>query len=136
MAMRSTTTRRPSTVNPNDRTWRVTIESRPVADVQDEDSGEPIDGPWTTLVSACPMARFELSAGERFAANQETASADARWEMTYRADMDPDLIDVPKRRRLVVRGRTLDITGASLISYGGAQLGGIELLTLASTKVT
>lgn len=89
------------------------------------DSGMPIET-WR-LLSTEFMAKVDLTARERFQASQMSASADARFEMAYREDMDPDLVDVPKARRLVYRGRTYDITMARLIGRNE----GIELFTLA-----
>jgi head-tail adaptor len=82
---------------------------------------------WTTLVPLEWMSRTEVRANERFAASQLTASTETQWEMNYRADMDPDLLDVPGTRRLVYLGRTYNITAASVIEPKR----GIELLTLA-----
>ena len=45
----------------------------------------------------------------------------------YRADMDPDLIDVPKVRRLLYKGRVYDIVAATLLS----RQEGVEVETLA-----
>ena len=75
------------------------------------------------------MARTETRANERFAASTETASTETVWEMAYREDMDPDLVNVPAHRRLVYQGRVYDITAGSQI---GRQQG-IELLTVATT---
>jgi hypothetical protein len=44
--------------------------------------------------------------------------------------MDPDLLDVPKRRRLVYKGRTYDIVAAGQIGRNE----GVELLTLAKVS--
>jgi head-tail adaptor len=117
-------------IEPGRCRWRVTIESRPADDTTDT-SGAPIDGPWTTLLDDVPMARTDVQGRERFIADQESALADTRWEMGYRADMDPDLVDVVKLRRLVVRGRVYDIEAASVMSVGGSVLAGIELMTRA-----
>jgi len=82
---------------------------------------------WTTLVSQMPAARYGTQGWERLTADQMTARYDARWEMNYRSDMDPDLVDVPKARRLVCRGRTHDIVSAAIIG----RKAGLELLTIA-----
>lgn len=104
----------------------VTIEQRPADDTVDA-SGVPIDGPWTTLQSPVWMNRQDVKMSERFTAQQESAAVDTRWEMHYRGDMDPELVDVPKLRRLVYQGRVYNIRGASVI--GARQ--GVELETLA-----
>lgn len=85
---------------------------------------------WTTLVAVEWMARSEMRANERFVAKQESAVTETTWEMEYRADMDPDLVNVPGTRRLVCLGRTYNIIAATTIGPKR----GIELLTVA--KVT
>lgn len=87
----------------------------------------PVDD-WTTVPSITMWAsKRDLGSRERFAASQLSTPADVRWEINYRADMDPDVIDVPKKRRLVYKGRTYDIVSASQIGRNE----GVELLTLA-----
>lgn len=105
----------------------VLIQHRPPTDVA-ESSGMPSDeNQWTTLAAQEWMSRHDLAAVERFGPGQTTAAVDSVWVMTYRADMDPELLDVPKLRRLRYQSRTFDITGATLI--GNKE--GIELQTLA-----
>lgn len=90
-------------------------------------SGMPVET-WTTLVSEW-MAKEDASGVERVLGGQVSARVDTTWEMPYRADMDPDLVDVAKDRRLVYQGRTYNI-------LGGQQVGlkaGIALTTLAKT---
>lgn len=83
---------------------------------------------WTTLPSFTMFAsKRDLGSRERFAAAQLSTPADVRWEINYREDMDPDLIDVPKKRRLLYKGRAYDIVSASQIGRNE----GIELLTLS-----
>lgn len=83
---------------------------------------------WTMLPSITMFAsKRDLGGRERFAAAQLSTPADLRWEINYRADMDPDVIDVPKKRRLVYKGRAYDIVSASQIGRNE----GIELLTMA-----
>lgn len=89
-------------------------------------SGYPVET-WTTLVALEWMARTEQRANERFAATQQTASSETQWEMSYRADMDPDLLNVPKTRRLVYQGRIFNIVAATVIDAKR----GIELQTVA-----
>lgn len=83
---------------------------------------------WDTLANEW-MRREDQTANERGAANQEVASIQTLWEMAYRADMDPDLLNVPASRRLHYQGRIFDIIAASTIGSNR----GIELLTLART---
>lgn len=113
-------------IDPGERDRLVTIQQRG-ADTTDE-AGEPVET-WTTLVSAY-MRRIDAGGRERFQAAQLSAPYDTRWEMGYRADMDPDLVDVPKRRRLLYKGRFYDIVQAALIN----RQDGIELSTLASGR--
>lgn len=89
-------------------------------------SGFPVET-WTTLKTPVWMRRLDASPRERFQAGQLSAPLDTQWEMGYRADMDPELVDVQKKRRLIYQGRVHDITGASQIG----RREGIELLTLA-----
>lgn len=116
-------------VEPGARDRLVTIQSRPSADSEVAEtvsiSGMPVDD-WATLANVW-MERVNLGGRERFAASQMSAPYDTRWRMNYRADMDPELIDVPKLRRLVYQGRTYDITAAEQMG----RRDGIELSTLA-----
>lgn len=96
----------------------------------EHDSGMPGEN-WTTLVAGMPASKEDVSGRERFVSAQESARFDTRWVINYRADMDPDLVDVPKTRRVVYSGRAHDITSAT-------QLGrkdGIELMTLAAARL-
>lgn len=111
-----------------DRELRVLIEQRPAADAVDE-TGAPTDAPWTTLQYAW-MERNEASGEERFTSGQITTPKVMQWKMGYVPTMDPDLLDVPKLRRLVWQGRIYDITDASLIG----RYEGVELLTLSTAR--
>lgn len=81
---------------------------------------------WSTL---CQMwaSKEDIGGRERFSANQTTAPFDTRWQVNYRADIDPELVSVSKVRRVLYQGRVHDIVR-------GSQIGrreGVELLTLA-----
>jgi len=89
--------------------------------------GGPIET-WTELVTL-PAAKLDIEVRERLLATHLAAAVDTRWEINYRADMDPDLVDIATTRRLVHQGRRYDIVGAFHIG----RRAGIELLTLAST---
>lgn len=128
MAYRRSTAEQSTLMEPGRRDRPVLIQQRPTADAKDS-AGAPSDGPWTTLASLVWMSKEDVSLDERFTANQESAYADSRWEMPYRADMDPDLVDVAKVRRLVYLGRTFDVVAGSVIG----RREGIELFTLAKT---
>lgn len=107
----------------------ITIQQRSATDTIDATSGAPVET-WTTLVASMPAARYDAAARERFSADQLSWKHDAVFEINYRADMDPDLLNVPKLRRVVFHGRTLDIVHA-------AQIGrreGIMLLVLGSGR--
>lgn len=64
---------------------------------------------------------------ERSLGNQLSARMETEWTMAYRADLDPELVDVAKSFRLVYQGREHDIVIASQI--GRRQ--GIVLTTTA-----
>ena len=110
-------------IDPGLRDRVVTIESR-TAGVDSE--GAPNDS-WSTLVSACPASKGDITGWERLKADQMSARYDTRWEINYRLDMDPELVDVAKERRLTANGRVHDIVAASEIG----RRDGIELLTIA-----
>jgi hypothetical protein len=94
------------------------------------DSRVPIES-WETLISVVWMRKMDAKAGEQVKGDQVAAAFDTQWEMGYRRDMDPELLDVPKSRRLRYQGRTYLIVGASLIG----RREGIELLTIGGTRV-
>src|SRR5262245_35888072 len=97
--------------DPGERNWRITIQQ--VTDDVDA-SGAPLET-WTTLVDSMPAAQINLRGAERFTADQLSARYDSRWQINYREDMDPELYDVAKVRRIQHRGRTYDIVGARMI---------------------
>lgn len=90
--------------------------------------GFPVET-WTTL---CTMfaSKMDVGGNERFQASQLTTPYTTRWEVNYREDMDPDRLDIPKKRRLVYLGRGHDIISASIIGRNE----GVELLTLARSE--
>lgn len=89
--------------------------------------GFPVEN-WTTLASEY-MSRLDLRADERLAGARESAFSETQWHMAYRADMDPEMVDVPNTRQLVDRGRVYNIQTASIIGHRQ----GIELITLAAS---
>lgn len=120
------------TVATGERDKPVTIQALPTPDVDDE-SGAPddVDG-WATLnPSPVWMSRRDFSGTERFRADQVAAAINSVWEMPYQTTMDPDVVDVPKLRRLLYRGRIYGITAARIVGVNEA----IELTTVAGTKV-
>lgn len=78
------------------------------------DSGFPVET-WSELHRLTWMERIDLSAMERMAARQIDAVYDTRWRMPYQRDMDPDLVDVAKFRRLVYADRVHVVTTARVI---------------------
>lgn len=90
-------------------------------------SGLPVET-WTTLYPQAWMSRKSISGRERFAANQLSSPAAMQWEMPYAEDMDPDLLNVPKTRRLLYLGTVYDIVSAD---HKGRK-DSIELLTLVN----
>lgn len=92
-------------------------------------SGFPVET-WADLCTVW-MQRMETRGSERFRAAQLSAPIETRWQMHYTAEMDPDLVDVPKKRRLVYSGRVYDITSATALD----RQVGIELMTLAGSAV-
>lgn len=93
-------------------------------------SGVPIED-WTTLVSGMPASKIDAMGRERFVSNQESARFDTTFVINYRPDMDPDLVDVPKSRRIIYSGRVFDIVSATQIG----RREGIEIQTLASSRL-
>jgi head-tail adaptor len=87
---------------------------------------------WTTLASVVWMSKNDVAGDEKFAADRLSAVGRTRWEMGYRADMDPDVLDVPKLRRLLYQGRYYDIVSASQIG----RKEGLELLSLLNPART
>lgn len=85
----------------------ITIEQ--VADSVDS-SGFPVET-WTPLAVVWAALTPE-SGQERYAGNQLTAPFETRWDVPYKADWDPELVDVCKVRRLVYEGRAYDIRHA------------------------
>lgn len=85
---------------------------------------------WTTLASTVWMRKLDAKASERVKADQVAAYYETQWEMGYWPEMDPELVDVAKTRRLVYLGRVHLIVGADLIG----RREGIELRTISSTR--
>lgn len=113
-------------IEPGELTRRVTLEQATDAVGT---GGFPVET-WTTLATASASLKT-VSARERLTRDQVGAPFTTRWELQYRADMDPELVDVPKLRRLTYQGRVHDIVEASVIG----QRWGIELVTLAATTI-
>lgn len=92
-------------------------------------SGFPVEG-WSPLATVWAKKTENMGnrfINQRFDQNQITEPFDTHWELPYSADWDPELVDVQKKRRLVVRGRVHDIVWAGEI---GRRVG-VQVLTLA-----
>lgn len=92
-------------------------------------SGMPVDD-WADLLPVEQMSRLDVRADERYTAHQDSAFIETVWQMPYRSDMDPDLVDVPTMRRLVYSGRAYNIRSATRIGRYA-----IELQTLAGARL-
>lgn len=118
-------------INVGDLVHRVLIQQR--EDVPVDDSGAPTDGGWTKLQYA-QMSRAERRSdrvGEHFTGGQLSAQIVTQWTMRYLCEMDPDLHDVHKDRRLVYHGRAYDIVGVEVMD----RKVGLVIRTIASSKV-
>ena len=73
-----------------------------------------------------------LTGRERFTGAQISAPFDTQWQLPYRADIDPDLLNVPKARRLVYQGRVYDIVSAVVVGRREA----VELNTVSGGLTT
>ena len=72
---------------------------------------------WTTLAPTVWAARDDDSGDEPFRADQVSGVAGVTWTIPYRADCDPEVVDVVKQRRLTCQGRVYDIVSAEQVSY-------------------
>lgn len=68
---------------------------------------------WITLQNAW-AAREYITLDEEFKVDQHSATSVTAWDIPYSTFMDPDRIDVAKKRRIVYLGRTFDILRARL----------------------
>lgn len=93
-------------------------------------SHRPIET-WATL-RECWAAKVEMGGRERFVADQVSAPYDTKWELPYSEEWDPELVDVRKARRLVVKGRIHDIVAAQEVG----RRRGVEVMTLAGGLLT
>jgi head-tail adaptor len=107
------------------RDKRITIQRLPEGEDGRADDGYPVED-WTPLIDL-DASKFDVGGEERFGSGQLSAPYETRWGIEWRPDMDPDTIDVPKKRRIVYQGRVHDIVAAEAMDG----LHGIELLTLS-----
>ncbi len=83
---------------------------------------------WVPLGKPMYMSRSDMAADERFTESQQSAWGRSTWQMPYVVSMDPELVDVPKTKRLNFNGRIFNIEAALLME----QRLGITLVTLVS----
>jgi head-tail adaptor len=95
--------------------------------------GVPVEG-WADLTPPEWMWKQDAvareRAAERFDAMQWAAHSYTEWECGFRADLDPEVIDLPKRRRLVFRDRIYNILQAAVLPHEDGH--GIKLITLVA----
>jgi hypothetical protein len=80
-------------------------------------TGFPVDV-WSDLTTAQRpyFAKKQDSEGmEKFEDGHLSAPLRTTWVGSYRADMDPELVDVPKLRRFRYKSRRYDIVSATMI---------------------
>jgi hypothetical protein len=93
------------------------------------DSGFPVERPGAALQAWAKREYVTLT--ERNLSGQMTASSVIRWEIPYMADMDPDLVPVPKERWIVYQNRRYDIQAAEVMPRNRGKA--IVLTTLVKT---
>jgi len=112
-------------MEPGERTALITLQEKTLSRGV---SGAPVET-WSTLVANVWARRMAIDPiradyGEKFISHQVIAQPQSTWEIGYRADMDPLLVDVASERRLVYMNRPYNIVAGDTI---GAQEG-IELI--------
>lgn len=114
--------------DPGLRDRRILVQQ--LTETAEATSGAPQET-WTPL---CQMWARRTDAGdtERFTAQQIVAQVQTVWEVNYRADLDPELVDVAKRRRIIANGQIHDIVQAAQAERRDVLL----LATIASSRVT
>lgn len=94
-----------------------------------EPSGGSFPVPTWATVRTEWMSKHEQRADERYSNNTDSAFRETVWACPYAADIDPDLVDVPKTLRLVYQDRVYNIRSATTIGRGY----GVEFITMAQT---
>lgn len=91
-------------------------------------SNAPVET-WTTLrtVYASKEDLLMNDSREQLRAGQLSARMETAWGLPYTADMDPNLVDVARVRRLLVGTRVYDITRGTVDDLKK----GVQLITLA-----
>lgn len=116
-------------LEPGARDRIVTIQQRSATD-EVGTTGVPIET-WTTLVAQMPAERTDLAGRELYRTGQLLGVVDTQWRTNYRRDLDPELMDVPKVRRILHNGRIYDIVAAEVID----ERRGLQFMTMASTRI-
>jgi SPP1 family predicted phage head-tail adaptor len=83
---------------------------------------------WTKLTTVW-AARSYVTLDEVAKADQLSASTVTEWDIPYSPSMDPDRIDVAKKRRIVYLGKTYDVLSGRVNDRGVGR--SIILSTLA-----
>lgn len=111
---------------PGARDRAITLEQMAAEPTPGEDSGFPVEA-WSTLAAPVWAQKVERGGGETFKAAQSSGKADTLWNIGYRGDMDPELLDIAKLRRLTYQGRVYEIVLAEICGRREA----IDLITLS-----
>jgi len=93
----------------------VTVEARTVT----RDAAKAVVETWAPLFTTymAVVQQKIRQEPERYVANQLSARQDTVWQMRFRDDMDPEVVNVASDRRLVFRGRIYDIVRADRIGF-------------------
>jgi SPP1 family predicted phage head-tail adaptor len=92
-------------------------------------SGAP-ETTWADL-GTVRAGRRHWTSNETFRGEQLSAAMFTVWTMRYWSEMDPDLVDIQKSRRLVYQGRIYDIVEVAPMDPRV----GLEVRTLASSRL-
>lgn len=115
-------------IDPGARDRSIVVQSRPSTDAVDA-SYAPVDT-WSDLCTMWALKR-RASGGERNRLGQTTVAAIDVFEVNYRADLDPEQLNVPKLRRILFNGRVYDVIDAEVVD----RRDGIRLYALAGEQV-
>lgn len=88
---------------------------------------------WVDFVTVA-AAKKDLRGEERLQAAQLSSPFDTMWQTWYRKDLDPDVLDVTRVRRIIYQGRIYDITRAMPIEIFNMRQG-LEFETLAGGRL-
>lgn len=88
---------------------------------------------WVNFVTVA-ASKKDLRGEERLQAAQLSSPFDTMWQTWYRKDLDPDVLDVTRVRRIIYQGRIYDITRAMPIEIFNMRQG-LEFETLAGGRL-